>query len=312
MSFTDLSPSPDRVGRVNAWIERDDGRVLMAGLRRGGWTLPGGGIMPGETVGAAAVREAWEEVGAHCEVVGVPFPLDEDWGECVPLRLLSLEPSPEGRPVAWVNPRSLPWADDVQIRQVLAARGETPPHLDVPPPVRVTSDAAARLGFGSSCSLETGRLLRSLAAMRPGGRLLELGSGTGVGAAWLLSGMDGAARLLTVEADPLRAETVWELLAADPRVTVLHGDWMGGLDHAPFDVIFADCAPAKADVERLVDALRVGGTLIMDDFSPPAFLPEALHAGDPLRAALFSHPRLKCVEVEVSRAERVILATRTA
>ncbi|MFC3831722.1 MULTISPECIES: NUDIX domain-containing protein [Deinococcus] len=307
--FLNLSPGLDRVGRACAWIEHE-GLVLMTGLEWGGWTLPGGGIHPGETPEQAAVREAWEEAGAHCEVAGEAVILHGD-SACVPLRLLSQEPSPEGRPAAWVNPRALPWADDIQIRQVLAARGRIPAHLDVPSLVWLAQSDAARLGFDRSCSLETGRLLRTLAAMRPGGRLLELGSGAGVGAAWLLSGMDAAARLLTVEADPLWAETVWALLATDPRAEVLHGDWTGSLDRAPFDLIFADCAAAKVDVERLADALRVGGTLVMDNFSPPAFIPEALYAGDPLRDLLFTHPRLTCVEVEVSRRERVIVATRT-
>ena len=39
-AFIDLSPSLDRVGRACAWIEREDGFVLMTGLEWGGWTLP--------------------------------------------------------------------------------------------------------------------------------------------------------------------------------------------------------------------------------------------------------------------------------
>jgi predicted O-methyltransferase YrrM len=48
---------------------------------------------------------------------------------------------------------------------------------------------------------KTGAFLAALAASKPGGRLLELGTGTGLGAAWLLAGMDAAARLDTVDAD---------------------------------------------------------------------------------------------------------------
>jgi hypothetical protein len=40
-----------------------------------------------------------------------------------------------------------------------------------------------------SCDERTGCLLATLAATRPGGRLLELGTGVGEGTAWLLSGM---------------------------------------------------------------------------------------------------------------------------
>ncbi|WP_328774752.1 NUDIX domain-containing protein [Deinococcus aquaedulcis] len=314
--FANLSPGADRVGRACAWIEREDGCVLMVGLAWGGWTLPGGGVHPGESGAQAAMREAWEEAGAHTEVAGEPVSLTGASGadaECWPLRLLALDPSPEGRPVAWVNPRALPWADDVQLRQVLAARGELPSGLDVPPLVAAALKEAARLHIQDSCSLETGRLLRTLAASKPGGRLLELGSGVGAGAAWVLAGMDPSARLLTVEADPLRAETAWAVLAPDPRARVLHGDWTGALAQGPFDLLFADCRAAKGEGEvlgQLVAALAPGGLLVMDDFSPPAHLPEALRGGDPLRGALFSHPALNCSELEVSRRERVVLGVK--
>ncbi|GAA0512779.1 O-methyltransferase [Deinococcus depolymerans] len=315
-AFVDLSPGLDRVGRACAWIERGDGFVLMTGLEWGGWTLPGGGIHPGETPEVAAAREAWEEAGAHAEVAGAPFPIVGVTGVesvCVPLHLTRLEPSPEGRPVTWVNPRSLPWAQDHQLRQGLAARGQTPPHLEVPPLVQA-AQAVASPDFAGGCSPETGRLLRTLAATRPGGRVLELGTGTGVGAAWLLSGLDRAGRLLTVEADPARAEVAWAALQADPRARVQRGDWGDVLRDGPFDLIFADCAPAKTldALDRLVRALRPGGTLIMDNFSPPAFMSPDRHAGDPLRDALFRHPQLTCTELEVRRRERVLLAVRTA
>lgn len=311
-AWTNLSPSPDRVGRACAWIERDDGHVLMTGLEWGGWTLPGGGVDPGECGLDAAIREAWEECGARCEAAGEPIELPGD-SMCYPLRLLSQEPSPEGRPVAWVNPHALPWADDPQLRQVLAARGQTPPHLALPPLVARALAGARRLNFDRSCSLETGRLLRSLAASKPGGRVLELGSGVGVGAAWLLGGMDAGAHLLTVENDVLRAELVWTLLRGDPRAQVLHGQWPVALARGPYSLIFSDCAPAKqetAHLDALASALAPGGLLVVDNFSPPASLPEALQAGDPQRNALFAHPQLCAVELQVSRHERVIVATR--
>lgn len=172
---------------------------------------------------------------------------------------------------------------------------------------------AERLGFDRSCSLEVGRLLRTLAASRPGGCLAELGTGTGVGAAWLLAGMDDTARLTTAELDPGRAKVARRVLGDDPRAEVLAGDWRKAIPHGPFDLLFSDCAPSKRETESLevlVDALRPGGMLVLDNFSPPAHLPEGLHAGDPEREALWNYPGLICTEVAVSAGERIILAAR--
>src|SRR3954471_19988626 len=89
--------------------------------------------------------------------------------------------------------------------------------------------AAERVGFavrrgagpGPSCCLPAaGRVLAMLAAQHPGGRLAELGTGVGVGAAWLAWGMDPTATLVTVEADPQRAAVAAEVLGGDDRITV--------------------------------------------------------------------------------------------
>lgn len=137
--FRNLSPSPERTGRACAWVEREDGYVLMAGLEWGGWTLPGGGIDRGESAAEAAVRELWEETGAHAEIVGEPFVLRGQSGkdaDCFPMRLLRQDASPEGRPVRWVNPRSVWWASDPQLGQCLAALRRPAPAPDVAKIVR--------------------------------------------------------------------------------------------------------------------------------------------------------------------------------
>ena len=57
-----------------------EGKVLLA--RRGAkpslglWTLPGGRVEPGETLGEAAAREVMEEVGVTCAIIGVAGALD--------------------------------------------------------------------------------------------------------------------------------------------------------------------------------------------------------------------------------------------
>jgi len=76
-------------------------------------------------------------------------------------------------------------------------RFQPPPKLLAP----VMADTR-KLGFMNWCWPQVGALLRLMASMKPGGRLLEIGTGTGVGTCWLLDGMDAAARLTTVDTNP--------------------------------------------------------------------------------------------------------------
>jgi predicted O-methyltransferase YrrM len=45
----------------------------------------------------------------------------------------------------------------------------------------------------------TGSLLKTLVASKPGGRILELGTGSGLATSWMVSGLDKNAVLTTVE-----------------------------------------------------------------------------------------------------------------
>ncbi len=47
----------------------------------------------------------------------------------------------------------------------------------------------AAVGFNMGGEPRTGALLRTLAASKPGGAMLELGTGTGLSTAWILDGM---------------------------------------------------------------------------------------------------------------------------
>lgn len=100
----------------------------MTAVRGGRWTLPGGGIEPGETAAGAAVREVWEECGAHVVVEGEPFAVTSpDYGETSLIflaRLIRQEPSPESREHAWLDPTESPWCDDDQLAPALKVMRE--------------------------------------------------------------------------------------------------------------------------------------------------------------------------------------------
>ena len=50
------------------------------------------------------------------------------------------------------------------------------------------------------------------------GRILEIGTGTGVGTAWLLDGMNATSRIISVDIDPQLQAVAREFLGDDPRL----------------------------------------------------------------------------------------------
>ncbi|MFN8560327.1 MAG: class I SAM-dependent methyltransferase [Anaerolineae bacterium] len=60
--------------------------------------------------------------------------------------------------------------------------------------------------------------------IKPGGSLLEIGTGAGVGTCWLLDGMDASATLITVELDAQMSTIARQYLGSDSRATFITGD----------------------------------------------------------------------------------------
>lgn len=150
--------------------------------------------------------------------------------------------------------------------------------LQQPPAIEGILRRSRGLGFDMVSEPRTGALLRTLAASKPGGRLLELGTGTGAGTAWLLDGMDCFSELVSVDPDERVQAVARAALGTDPRLTLVRGDAAEFLPRQPpesFDLIFADAIPGK--FERLPDALRLvkpGGFYVIDDLLPQANWPE--------------------------------------
>ena len=136
----------------------------------------------------------------------------------------------------------------------------------------------SELGFDLASEDRTGALLRTLAASKPGGRFLELGTGTGVATAWLLDGMDATSQLVSVDVDAKLQESAREALGHDARLTLILEDAAAFLERQPvasFDFVFADAMRGK--YENLDDALRIvraGGFYVIDDMLPQSNWPE--------------------------------------
>jgi predicted O-methyltransferase YrrM len=142
----------------------------------------------------------------------------------------------------------------------------------LPPVVAAIQADTAAMGFKMASTDATGRMLRTLAASKPGGRMVELGTGTGLATAWLLDGMDAAATLDTVDVDPACVAIARRNLANDPRVRfhIESGDaFLRRLAGRKYDLIFADTWPGKFDhLDDALALLAVGGFYVIDDLNP--------------------------------------------
>ena len=178
----------------------------------------------------------------------------------------------------------------------------------------IQRDTAA-LGFTMASEAKTGALLAALAASKPGGRLLELGTGTGLGTAWLLAGMDAAARLDSVDTDPAVVAVARRRLASDTRVTFHVMDGAEFLDRAgpgQFDLIYADTWPGKFfHLEQALALLRPGGIYFIDDLLPQPNWPDGHAAKVPaLIEAIEQRPEF--TTVKLAWASGLMLVVRSS
>ncbi len=186
----------------------------------------------------------------------------------------------------------------------------------VPPPRALATilERTAAIGFPMASEPGTGALLRTLAASKPGGRLLELGTGTGLATAWLLDGMDSAGHLTSVDTDPAVQAIARESLGSDPRLTLVTVDGAAFLRDQPaaaYDLVFADAIPGK--YEALDAALRVikhGGFYVIDDMLPqPNWPPGHTPRVEALLARLNAFPDFAMVPMDW--ASGIVIAVRT-
>ena len=174
--------------------------------------------------------------------------------------------------------------------------------------------------FERSSIREVGRLLGALAASRPAGRLAEIGTGTGVGSAWVVSSMAPEASFVTVEVDDDRAAASSRLFADIPNVRVLHGDWHEVLpSEAPFDLLFFDGGGWKrsppqqmrAESERALELVAAGGVVAMDNLTPEHLWPaDGPDWPDALREFWLGNDALVATEVLTTPDSSAILAVK--
>jgi predicted O-methyltransferase YrrM len=216
-----------------------------------------------------------------------------------------------------LRPRSQAGA---RTKERTAGRRETRTRNDVsmtaemlPEGVAGAYERAAKSGFELSCDVEVGRLLAVLAAATPsGGRILEIGTGVGVGLAWLVHGLGARmdAHVVTVELDAEVQRTARSVVWPS-WVSFESGDGAEAVSRlGDFDLIFADAPGGKIfKLRRTVAALRPGGVLVVDDMELARHQDEQLRIGlAVVRQRLFDNVELVCAELEF--ASGVIVATK--
>jgi predicted O-methyltransferase YrrM len=182
----------------------------------------------------------------------------------------------------------------------------------VPALVQQALELAERLGFEGSCTPEVGRLLAVLTGGVRSGVIAEIGTGCGVGAAWIASALRPGVSLVTVENEPERAAAVRDLFADNPKVRTIADDWHVLQTNAPFALIFADGGRAKEhEPETLLQMLVPGGFILLDDLTPMEQWPAEWHGQpDPVRDFWLNDPRLYAIELRPTATTAVILASR--
>ncbi|MBX7081550.1 MAG: protein-L-isoaspartate(D-aspartate) O-methyltransferase [Nannocystaceae bacterium] len=156
-------------------------------------------------------------------------------------------------------------ARDIVEDRVLAAMGAVPRHAFVPESQRAAAYDDRPLPIGYDVTISQPyivALMTQLAAIEPGARVLDVGTGSGYQAAVLA---ELGAQVFGIELIAPLAEQAAARLAAlgYTQVTVRAGDgWQGWPEHAPYDAIIVAAAAARVP-EALREQLAVGGRLVI-------------------------------------------------
>ncbi|WP_414579328.1 O-methyltransferase [Anabaena sp. CCY 9402-a] len=190
-------------------------------------------------------------------------------------------------------------------------------NLKIPSVVQNILSETIKIGFQMTSELSTGSLLRTLAASKPDGNFLDIGTGTGVSTAWLLDGMDRNSKIITVENDNTVVSIAQKYLGDDPRISFdiqNAGAFLEQIEQTgeQFDLIFADTWAGKyTHLEAALHILKPGGLYIIDDMLPQTNWPE----GHELKvAALIAQleQRQDMLLTKLNWSSGIIIATKQA
>ena len=141
--------------------------------------------------------------------------------------------------------------------------------------------ATKESGFTMASDVNVCSFLKTLAASKPGGKFLELGTGSGLSTSWILDGMNSSASLISVDNDPAVLDIAKSYLGNDHRLKLVESDgadWVEQNKDLKFDFIFADTWHGKyLMLEEVLDMLNPAALYIVDDMLPQENWPEGHH-----------------------------------
>lgn len=155
-------------------------------------------------------------------------------------------------------------ARDISDRRVLAAMGQVPRHEFVPSKMRALAYADHPLPIGEGQTISQPYIVAFMSqavAIKPGDKVLEIGTGSGYQAA-VLAAM--GAQVYSVEIIPelaARAKALLKRLGYAVHLKLGDGN-LGWPQEAPFDAIVVTAA-ARRIPPKLTDQLKPGGRMII-------------------------------------------------
>jgi len=184
-----------------------------------------------------------------------------------------------------------------------------------PPDYHHIVSATEKAGFTMASDPLTGSLLCSLAASKPGGRFLELGTGTGLSTSWLLHGMDTVSSLISVDNDQAFLTIAKGFLGNDSRLQLICSDgesWLRSNSKMRFDFIFADTWHGKyLLLEEALQMLKPGGLYVIDDMLPQSNWPEG-HDKKALKLLEDLEGRQDLLLTKLTWSTGIVIATKKA
>lgn len=149
--------------------------------------------------------------------------------------------------------------------RVMAAMAKVPRHEFVPADQKRNAYANRPLPIGMGQTISQPfivALMTDLMGVKPGDRVLEIGTGSGYQAA-VLGELTGAVYTIEI-VEPLGREAAERLNRLGYRnvVTKIGDGYQGWAEHAPFDAIMVTAAPRDVP-QPLIDQLKPGGRLVV-------------------------------------------------